>query len=247
MDSCPEGDYSSSYYDGVCGTKPVSSTTTSSGSVSGVDTTANKQNVTFTSEVGRLFPVDEAVSQEKINAFVQSIRTRVFARTLDNASRVVTFSAMTRYLATQIDATKNENRKAVYVLLKNQFNGIIAMLRQNIQNGVVVIPNKKKNNASNHMTILSMTADARMYRYVNTEDLLAVRAEPNFVSDTVGYLLMDQRVEILGLGLNWSHIKAGTIDGYVRTRLLRKTMDVHSAALTYHAVTVDERRTAESE
>lgn len=49
---------------------------------------------------------------------------------------------------------------------------------------------------------------------------------------------MDQRVEVLGLGLNWSHIKAGTIDGYVRTRLLRKTMEVQdmSTQLTYRAI-----------
>lgn len=174
MDSCPEGDYSPSYYDGLCGTKP-SSTTTSTGTVSGTDVGTNKQNVTFTSEVGRLFPMNEAVSQEKIDAFVQSVQTRVFARTMDNASRVVTFSAMTRYLTTQIDAAKNENRKTVYTMLKNKFNSIIVTLRQNIRNGVVVIPNKKKNNASNHMTILSTTADARMYRYVNTENLLAVR------------------------------------------------------------------------
>jgi len=49
---------------------------------------------------------------------------------------------------------------------------------------------------------------------------------------------MDQRVEVIGFGLNWSHIKAGTIDGYVRTRLLRKTMEVQdmSTQLTYRAI-----------
>lgn len=58
---------------------------------------------------------------------------------------------------------------------------------------------------------------------------------------------MDQRVEVIGFGLNWSHIKAGTIDGYVRTRLLRKTMDANNATLTYHAVTANERRSSERE
>lgn|GEM_PF-7066532 len=186
----------------------------------------------------RTFPLNEVVSQDKIDAFVRSVQTRVFARTLDNASRVVTFSAMTRYLSTQIDMTTNENRKAVYVILKNKFNSIIATLRQNVRNGVVIIPNTKKNNASNHMTVLSMAADARMYRYVNTENILAVRMSPSFVSETVGYLLMDQRVEVLALGLNWTHIKADTIDGYVRTRLLRKTQEVKniSTPLVYRAV-----------
>lgn len=82
----------------------------------------------------------------------------------------------------------------------------------------MVIPNRKKNNVSNRVVV----ADTRVYRYVNTDNILGVREAPNFMSDTVGYLLMDQQVEVLASGPNWSRIKAGTIDGYVRTRLLRK-------------------------
>lgn len=78
---------------------------------------------------------------------------------------------------------------------------------------------------------------------MNTENILAVRSAPNFISDISGYLLMNERIEVLATGPNWSRIKANAIEGYVRTRLLRKTLEMRNrdASLVYASVSGGER------
>lgn len=63
------------------------------------------------------------------------------------------------------------------------------------------------------------------------------------MSDTAGYLLVNERVELIAGGPDWSHVKASTVDGYVRTRLMRKTLEVRNrdASLVYHSVSTGER------
>ncbi len=78
---------------------------------------------------------------------------------------------------------------------------------------------------------------------MNTLSILAVRSLPSFGSDTAGYLLSNERVELIATGPNWSQIKSKTIEGYVRTRLLRKTLELrnHDASLVYASVSGGER------
>ncbi|MDP2104286.1 MAG: SH3 domain-containing protein, partial [Candidatus Gracilibacteria bacterium] len=258
MDSCSEGDYSPSYYDGKCGTKPVSGTTTTVPPVSThspapvvtvtptytptsivVPTSTKKKNVTYVSSIEKVISANPSLSQEKMEILIDRVRAGVFARTTKVSERIMTLSSIVRYLTVQVDNATSEDKKVIYTTLRNGFNTIISSLRIEMRTGVAVFKNTKKNNTSNRVTVL----DGLVYRYVNTDNILAVRSEPNFGSDTTGYLLMDQRVEVLGAGPNWSHIKAGTVDGYVRTRLLRKTVDVQnsSALLTYRAVSTDGR------
>lgn len=257
MDSCSGGDYSPSYYDGICGTKPVSSTTTTTPPVSTqkptstgvitptstpktsvvVPTSVKKKNVTYTSSIEKVISAHPNLSPEKIDILVERVRAAIFARTTKVSERIITLSSIARYLTVQVDNAATEDKKIMYTTLRSGFNTIIVALRQEMMTGVAVIPNKKKNNTSANMVILSNA----MYRYVNTDNILAVRMSPNFVSDTIGYLLMDQRVDLLATGPNWSHVKANTIEGYVRTRLLRKTIDVQNLSnqLTYRAVSTD--------
>lgn len=238
-DNCPSGDYSPSYYDRICGTKPATASGTTSSSTS---TGSGKQNVTFSSEVDGVIAANGQISREKFDSYVKEIRYRVYTRTLSNTQRITAFTSMNRYIDTQSALLSDTNKKAVLSALKVRFNEIIASLRQDIANGVTVIPNRKKNNTTTTLADI-MTGGARVYRYVNTENILAVRSLPNFISDTVGYLLMNERVELVAGGPNWSHVKTSTIEGYVRTRLLRKTLELRNrdASLVYHSVSNGER------
>lgn len=241
-DSCPSGDTSPSYYDGVCGTKATNTTVTGTGT--SMENT--KQNITFTNEIDSVATVGGVVSQEKLDQYIKEIQYRVYTRTLSNPERILAFSAMNRYIDRQTELTTDTAKKTVLAALKNGLNDIIAQLREDIANGVTAIPNRKKNNASLDV-LSSITGAARVYRYVNTETVLAVRAEPNFLSDTTGYLLMNERVELLAGGPNWSRVKTSTIEGFVRTRLLRKTLELRNrdASLVYHSVSGGERGVSE--
>ncbi len=153
---------------------------------------------------------------------------------------------MNHYIDTQISILSDSNKIKVLTTLKNRFNHIIMSLKQDIANGVTMIPNKKKNDTNSDVTAI-VVGSARIYRYVNTEGMLAVRLEPNFLSTTAGYLLANERVEVIAGGTNWTHIKANTVDGYVRTRLLRKTLELRNrdASLVYASVSAGERGTNE--
>lgn len=236
-DTCPMGDYSNSYYDGTCGVKPVTSVTSPT-----TTTGSGKQNVTFTSNIDSIIATDGTISQEKFEQFIADIQYRVYTRTLNNSSRIMSFTTMNRYIDTQIGLTESTTKKTILTALKNRFNRIIMSLRQDIANGVTMIPNRKKNNTSSD-TMANVVGSARIYRYVNTENILAVRSAPNFKSDISGYLLMNERVEVLAGGPNWSQVKANTIEGYVRTRLLRKTLEMRNrdASLVYASVSGGER------
>ena len=54
---------------------------------------------------------------------------------------------------------------------------------------------------------------------------------------------MNERVEVIAPGPNWSQVKSNTVDGYVRTRLLRKTLELrnHDASVVYATVSSGER------
>jgi len=249
-DYCPSGDTSPSYYDGTCGTKPVTSATTVTftGTTKENSKQNTKQNVTFTNEINSVVATSGTVSQEKLDQYIKDIQYRVYTRTLSNPERILAFSSMNRYIDRQSELTADTAKKTVLTALKNGFTDIVTQLRQDIANGVTAIPNRKKNNVS--LDVLSnIMGAARVYRYVNTETILAVRTAPNFLSDTTGYLLMNERVELLAGGPNWSRVKSNSIEGYVRTRLLRKTLELRNrdASLVYHSVSGGERGVSERE
>lgn len=233
-DNCPSGDYSYSYYDGTCGVKPA---TTQTPSDTGTD--IPKQNVGYTAEVDSVIATDGTISKERIDQFVRDVQYRVYTRTLKNAERIMAFSSMNRYIDVQIQHAADSDKKLVLATIKNRFSRIIMGLRQDIANGVTIIPNRKQNDTSSAVTAIA----TRLYRYVNTENILAVRSAPNFKSEISGYLLMNERVEVIAGGPNWSQIKANTIEGYVRTRLLRKTLEMRNrdASLVYASVSGGER------
>ena len=140
-DNCPSEDYSSSYYDGTCGVKPTVSVT------SPITTGSGKQNVTFTSEIDSVIAINGTISREKLDRYVKDIQNRVYGRTLKNSERIMAFSSMNRYIDTQVKRIADSNKKAVLATIKNRFNGVILGLRQDIINGVTIIPNRKRNNA----------------------------------------------------------------------------------------------------
>ena len=93
MDSCSGGDYSPSYYDGKCGTKPVSGTTTTVPPVSTqapapvvtvtptytptsivVPTSAKKRNVTYVSSIEKVISANPSLSQEKMEILIDRVR-----------------------------------------------------------------------------------------------------------------------------------------------------------------------------
>ena len=234
-DNCPTGDYSPSYYDGVCGIKPA---TTPEAVVTG----SGKQNVTFTSDINSVINSNGTISKEKFNRFVEDVQYKVYTRSYDNSVRILSFTSMNRYIDTQIGLTSNTTKKAILRELKSRFNQIILDLRGNIANGVTVMPNRKKNN-TNASVMANAAGNARAYRYVNTQNILMVRTAPSFQSDAAGYLLSNERVELLASGTNWSRIKSNTIEGYVRTRLLRKTLELrnHDASVVFATVSGGER------
>lgn len=235
-DNCPYGDYSPSYYDGTCGNN--TSTTASGSTVTGT----GKQNVTFTSDISSVVNADGTVSQEKLDAFIKNIQEKIYLRSFNNTTRIMAFTSMNRYIDVQMQVLSDSNKLRVLKILKTRFNEIIVQLRQDIVNGVVTIPNHKKNNSDSEVMTL-VAGGPRIYRYVNTENILAVRSEANFQSDIKGYLLANERVEVTASGPNWSQVKSTTIDGYVRTRLLRKTLEVrnHDASVVYATVSSGDR------
>lgn len=213
-DNCPTGDNSSSYYDGICGTAPTTVTLPVA--------EAPKTNETYTDAIDTVIGLNGSISREKLDQFVKNTQLRVYTRTQGNAERIVSLSAMIRYIERQIELTADTNNKAVLVVLKNRFDSAIEKLRQDIANGVIVTPNRKKNDVSSEV----VAVPAGMSRYVNIENPLVVRALPNFKSDATGYLLSNERVEILAIGTNWSQVKTSVVEGYVRTRLLRQTLEL---------------------
>ena len=74
-----------------------------------------------------------------------------------------------------------------------------------------------------------------------------VRSLPDFKSTTAGYLLPNERVELLATGKNWTQVKTKAVEGYVRTRLLRKTLELrnHDASIVYVSVSNGERGMSE--
>lgn len=193
--------------------------------------------MTFTNEIDSLVHANGIVSDEKIAQFVKDIQDTIYTRTPKNAERIITLSSMSRYIDKQVELTTDSNKEALLNALKKRINSIIQGLRQDIADNVTVIPNHKKNNTSSDV-ISNIVGGTRVYRYVNTENILAVRSNPNFMSTTIGYLMMNEYIEILAGGLNWSHIKTGSTEGYVRTRLLRKTLELRNggASLGYHPI-----------
>lgn len=203
-DNCPDGDYSSSYYDGICGVKPTSTSMTT-------QTGTGKQNVTFTSDIDTMVTGSKTLSEETFNRFVQDIKYRVYTRSLRNSERIMAFSSMNRYIDRQSELTNNTYKKTVLQALKKRFEDIIVSLKNDISHGITVTPNRKKNNISSDI-IPGVQDGARIYRYVNTENILAVRSGPSFQSETTGYLLMNERVELIARGPNWSQIKGNTVE-----------------------------------
>ncbi len=65
-DNCPSGDYSPSYYDGMCGIKSGTST----GSVS----ENTKSNVTYSDAINSVIAQDGTISKEKFDQFVKNIQ-----------------------------------------------------------------------------------------------------------------------------------------------------------------------------
>ncbi len=171
MDSCPSGDNSPSYYDGTCSGAPTLSIVSTP--------TDNKQNVTFTSDIDSIVDLNGSISKEKLDIFVRGIRDRVYTRTSGNAERIISLSAMSRYVNKQAELATDPKNKAVLGTLEARLNDMIANLRQDIFNSIAVIPNNKKNDTSDEVTV-STFEGAHMYRYVNTEAPLAVRSERNF-------------------------------------------------------------------
>lgn len=261
MDHCPAGDYSPSYYDGKCGSKPTTSTT---GSVSNPQSTPTSQNTKPTSPQ-IILPADNAKLNNSIvnqvdakirtipniasidaASFAKEITDRVYTRTIEIPARITIFTSLVRYTQAQAERASNAAMKTFFQVLRDSFTSTIDTLRHEASLGIATIPNKKKNNTSTEMVaIKTLAGAAKSYRYVNTETVLAVRSTPNLASDTVGYAFADQRVELLAIGPNWSQVSFDKTAGFVRTRLLRKTQSTsnNSPLTVYNAVSGGERMT----
>lgn len=204
-DVCPMGDYSYSYYDRTCGSVAINLPDVA---------TENPKNSTIPTNI---------VATGNLDIYVKGIQTKVYMKTLNNAERIAILSSMNRYIDSQIKQMTDLNKKTILMTLEDRLNTIILALRQDTVDNVTVIPNQKKN--SIYADVLkNMAGGTHIYRYVNTENILAVRSESNFKSSIVGYLLANQQVEVIAAGSNWTYIKAGATEGYIRTRLLRKTL-----------------------
>ncbi len=132
----------------MCGTK----STTSAGQV----TENTKPNVTYTSDINSLVTTNGVVSKEKLDRFVNDIQYRVYTRTSNNTTRIAAFSTMIRYVNGQIALTSDTNKKIVLSTLKNRFNRIIMSLKQDILNGVVTTPNRKKNDTNQDLVMIAL-------------------------------------------------------------------------------------------
>lgn len=132
----------------MCGTKPANS--------AGQVTENTKPNVTYTSDINSLVTTNGVVSKEKLDRFVNDIQYRVYTRTSNNTTRIAAFSNMIRYVNGQIALTSDTNKKIVLSTLKNRFNRIIMSLRQDIINGVVMTPNRKKNDTNPDLVTIAL-------------------------------------------------------------------------------------------
>lgn len=143
------------------------------------------------------------------------------------------FASIVRYLERQTTLTNDAEKKRVYKILVDKFTAIIEVLREQMTQDITITPNNKRNNA----TDTTFPEDTRTYKYVNTESVLEVRNAPTFIGQIEGYLFYNERVEVLASGKSWTKIKTNTLEGYVRTLLLRGDKEAHNGSVSaYRAV-----------
>ena len=252
-DYCPGGDYSSSYYDKTCGVAPTHSNTPSSGSVvtpnntpsttspESTTTTGGKQNLSIVNTFDRELQNIDHLSVSRALPVAQAVTTYVYGRTMLPYERLTILSSLVRYVITKSINASGSDEKAFYSTIQDEFMKTIDALRDQVKLGISITPNRKRNNVSTDTTLIP--AGMTVYRYVNVENLLALRLAPNFMSIIKGYLLSNQRVTLLATGPNWSRVKTDDTEGYVRTRLLRQTQTTSkdSPLVVYSAVSADAR------
>ncbi len=231
IDYCPNWDYSPSYYDNLCGTKPI----------------INNTNWTQATVINKSPVITDTINTDKIStdSIQKYLNTNINPKNLQIALKYILNLKKTSYsnLSTNNskinfwkNIIKNINKKLKNENLSKDNKEIYIAIKYKAIKLIIELNDIKTNNNENINKIASTETIKqtspiddiepkwliKIYKYINVEKSYAIRQYNSFSSKIITFLTRNTKVELIAYYNSWwSKIKFNDSIWYIRTKYLR--------------------------
>lgn len=216
-DFCPNWDYSSSYYDRTCWTKPAQNTSTWT-----------------TTEIDKTWDTTTGQSSSAIqtaNKIILDIKQQFYPTTVTIDQKIDLWKKVIEKVTNKLEQDNiSQKNKDIYIEIINKSEEIIRTLENQKSSETKIIDKDSWNDNivnssdSNQQIIESdKDLDISLIRYIEVEHVVVVRDAPSYRWKIIAYLPRNYKTEVLRLNTIWSKLRL--LDGkiaYIRTKYLRE-------------------------
>ena len=223
MDYCPTGDFSPSYYDRTCGTKPETATWT---------TTADWTNVTLVEAdlVTKAINNIKNTYYDKVptvsgkvqlwESVIRKINSEISYGDISSVKKDLFVALRTKAESTLSDLYKEQTKAIPHPTISREGEGIKTPTKV-----VVKVPQVPVKITDIIDSRIERKLDTITFKYLNVDNSYAIRASDSFSSKIISYLPRNYKVQLLSeINNGWSKIEFDWYTWFIRSKYLRNEM-----------------------